>query len=185
MLAVGRRRGFTLVELMIAVAIIGVMSATAIPAYMNYIRRSKTSEAAMNVRKLFDSALTYFLSEHADANGVIVNKMFPTDRTWTPTSNACCNAPNVAGKCSPSPTYWVHPVWTALNFSVDDPHYYVYSAIRNPNAVTQQPGHQYVLGAQGNLDCDNFQSLFQRHATITTQWDVRGSSGLYIANEIE
>ena len=55
-----RRSGFTLIELMITVALIGILSATAIASFRFYQLRSKRSEAAANLAALRTTQLAYF-----------------------------------------------------------------------------------------------------------------------------
>lgn len=61
--------GFTLVELMIVVAIIGILAAIAIPAFIKYIKRSKASEAPGIVKKMQDSSKAYFESDQVNTSG--------------------------------------------------------------------------------------------------------------------
>lgn len=53
-------RGFTLIEMMIVVALIGILSAVAIPAYGNYVQRARTAEAFTALGGLQPNAEQYW-----------------------------------------------------------------------------------------------------------------------------
>src|SRR5262249_40109931 len=155
-------------------------AAVAIPAFIKYIRRSKTTEAAMKVRKMFDSTVSYYEGEHAGPRGQILDKQFADPQTRTPAPGACCN--QAGQKSAPNVALWQTPTFSALNFGIDDPFYYSYAV--NPGAGNgANPGDFQQLDASGDLNCNGTFSLFRRTATVLPGRTISGGSGLYTVND--
>jgi len=60
MLKLSDSKGFTLIELMIVVAIIGILAAIAIPNFLKYQAKSRQSEAKTNLGGIFVAETSYF-----------------------------------------------------------------------------------------------------------------------------
>ena len=96
-----RSTGFSLIELMIAVAIVGVIAAIALPAYSDYVRRGKITEAHSNLSDLRLRAEKFFADNrtYIGFNQVLTGARYFTYDCNTPAITATaftCTATGVA-----------------------------------------------------------------------------------------
>jgi type IV pilus assembly protein PilA len=73
------KKGFTLIELMIVVAIIGILAAIAIPNFLKFQAKSKQSEAKSNLGAIFTGETSYFGENNAYSNFTVIN--------WSPSGS--------------------------------------------------------------------------------------------------
>ena len=162
----GSRSGFTLIELMIVVAILGILAVVAIPAFVRYMRIAKTAEAYRNLNKIIQGQTAYFAAPKFDAAGQRIHCQFvsaanmngPFDpiTAFSPAFGACCTDGEPDGKCEPNETRWEASWWKAVLFKLSDKHYYSYATGSGINIPTDYA----VAAAVGDLDCDGTYGSF-------------------------
>lgn len=135
-----REKGFTLIELMVVVVILGVLAAIAIPFYNNYIFRSRTAEATVNINAIRTLQESWF----AENNTYIT----------TATGTACCAAAP-AGAPGKQTRNWTGAEtlnWGVLGFAPTGAStYYTYSVNCTVVATVCNPAN-VTIGAEGDLD---------------------------------
>ena len=78
------RKGFTLIELMIVVAIIGILAAIAIPNFLRFQLKSKTSEGKVNLAALRTAEESYLaeFGSYVSAPAAPAGAPLPTKQGW-------------------------------------------------------------------------------------------------------
>jgi prepilin-type N-terminal cleavage/methylation domain-containing protein len=106
----GKQQGFTLVEIMVAVVIVGVLAMIAVPHFTAQAAKSKASEAKLELEKLASNAVDYF-ERH---------RHFPQGNAEVLPGNdgdACKEADR---RFTASTSWSSDPIWGALDFGVEE-----------------------------------------------------------------
>lgn len=187
-----RKKGFTLIELMIVVAILGILAVVAVPAFIKYMRRAKTTEAIDQLDKIYKGAAFYYTAPKVAKTGSKLPCQFPTDQGVTPSQATCCGGlggpdADADERCDSAPETWTNEAtWSALSFQMNDQHFFTYGYDQEgvlTNAIM-------TASAYGDLDCDSTQSTFQRLGygdpqATRSECAMRGSAAFYVENETE
>jgi type IV pilus assembly protein PilA len=174
-----KQEGFTLIELMIVVAIIGILAAIAIPNFLQYQMKSRQSEAKTNVTSIKTSQLAFQGERGCFASMAAMPAAMPVGGSATlwPVAEFTPSIPATAATfCSAGGTSTL-PLWSDLGWVPSGPTRYQYDARATaaitplgsiltgvcpvlPAAVGAPANAGFVAAAIGNLNSNALVSTF-------------------------
>lgn len=132
--------------LLVPTAVIGMLAAVAVPAFMDYMKKSKKTESALQLNKLAKNLKAY----------AAVNSALPKVSAPLTPAKSCCEFPGA--RCETTAADWAVPAWQELEFMIPEPHLFRYSF--------ESDGTKAVALAVGDLDCDGTEITYKLEATL-------------------
>jgi prepilin-type N-terminal cleavage/methylation domain-containing protein len=145
-----REAGFTLIELMVVVAIVGVLASLAIPKFLGYMKNAKRTEAEVHLVAIAKAADSAFIE----------NAFYPPGAVAATPAVPCCDQPGK--QCAVVPAEWAGvPMWDELGFEMTQPYRFQYD-------YTSVAAQTYQARAIGDLDCDGFSIAYVMDGDATS-----------------
>ena len=174
-----QRAGFTLIELMIVVAILGMLAAIAVPSFNFYLRRARASEAGEQLRGVFTHLASYYHPARQENSGI------------DGALNAACVVASTDNTVAPGPTKvrgdYSSTSWRAIDFEIGYS-YFRYEIVTQGAARCNVPADTapiYYLRAYADQDGDGTRSLVELTVASDRSNYLFHSRGFFIVNETE